>query len=177
MAKKILYVALAIIGLAACGLALIGLLQPVHYKISRTAVISASDSVVFQHINRFPAWEKWNPFSQDDPTVKNTYSGAAEGKGAKMAWTGEKTGEGNMEISESVAPGKIRYVLNFTDMGTTSIGGFDLVDKGGATEVTWFMEGDNGFISRIFWGIMPMNDMIGKDFEKGLANLNRVTKN
>jgi hypothetical protein len=44
------------------------------------------------------------------------------------------------------------------------------------TYVSWIMEAKNGFMPKAFSLVMNMDAMVGKDFEEGLANLNREAK-
>ncbi|NNL12281.1 MAG: hypothetical protein HKO82_01170, partial [Acidimicrobiia bacterium] len=48
---------------------------------------------------------------------------------------------------------------------------FDLAPAGEGTQVTWTMTGTHTILSRIMGIFMSMDKMIGKDFEKGLAQL------
>ena len=49
--------------------------------------------------------------------------------------------------------------------------GFTLVPRDGQTEVTWTMSGPMPFISKIMSVFMSMDRIVGKDFEKELAQL------
>ncbi len=42
------------------------------------------------------------------------------------------------------------------------------------TNVSWSMDGNNDFMAKTFGLIMNVDNMVGKEFEEGLANLNRV---
>ena len=42
---------------------------------------------------------------------------------------------------------------------------------GGTTTVTWRLEGKNGFVGKAFSLVMDMDEMVGSQFEKGLAKL------
>jgi hypothetical protein len=41
----------------------------------------------------------------------------------------------------------------------------------GGTDVLWAMSGSNGFMGKIFSVFMPMDRLVGKDFERGLDRL------
>ena len=57
---------------------------------------------------------------------------------------------------------------------------FTMLPQGDATKVTtnvtWLMHGPAPFMSRVMHVFMNMDNMIGKDFEIGLANLKRLTE-
>jgi len=42
--------------------------------------------------------------------------------------------------------------------------------------VQWSMEGDNGFVAKAFCVFVNMDALVGKDFEAGLANLERAAR-
>src|SRR6185503_7295788 len=44
------------------------------------------------------------------------------------------------------------------------------------TKVTWAMDGKHNFVSKAFSVVKPMDGMIGKDFEDGLAGLKKVAE-
>ena len=48
---------------------------------------------------------------------------------------------------------------------------FALNGAGENTNVVWSMDGPTPFVSKVMQVFMSMDAMIGKDFEKGLANL------
>jgi hypothetical protein len=53
---------------------------------------------------------------------------------------------------------------------------FTPVADGAKTDVKWTMQGKNNFMGRAMCLFMDMDAMIGKDFEKGLANLKAVAE-
>jgi hypothetical protein len=57
---------------------------------------------------------------------------------------------------------------------------FTMLPQGDATHVTtnvtWLMHGPAPFMSKVMQVFMNMDNMIGKDFDIGLANLKRLTK-
>jgi hypothetical protein len=51
-----------------------------------------------------------------------------------------------------------------------------MLPQGDATSVTWRMHGSAPFMNRLMQVFMNIDNMIGKDFEIGLANLKRLTE-
>lgn len=148
------------------------------YEVSRTTTIDAPASVVFAQCNSFENWVKWSPWSELDPKMKLTYTGPKEGVGAKYAWEGnEDVGKGSMAITESTANKSVTYDLQFIepfeDQAVTAVKMNESAP--GKTSVTWVMNGELNFVSKIFNLISPFADSIGKDYEKGLANLKRLS--
>ncbi len=105
--------------------------------------------------------------------MKRTFGATTAGKGATYAWEGNKdVGQGSMEIVESAAPGKVALKLDFVKpFEAHNAVVFTLEPKGGATNVTWAMEGPVPYFAKIIHVFINMDSMVGKDFEAGLASM------
>jgi hypothetical protein len=114
--------------------------------------------------------------------MKRSYSGAASGRGAVYGWEGNKNvGSGRMEILESSVPEKILIKLDFfKPFEGHNTAEFTMLPQGDGTNVItnviWEMYGPAPFMSKVMQVFVNMGDMIGKDFETGLANLKRLTE-
>ena len=152
--------------------------RPAHFRVERSALINAPPPVVFELINDFHHWPQWSPWEKLDPGMKKTLSGAPAGTGAQYAWAGnDKAGEGRMTITDSKPTNLIGIKLEFLKpFAATNQATFTLTPAAGGTQVQWSMEGENGFISKAFCMVVDMDAMVGKDFEEGLGNLNRVAQ-
>ena len=53
---------------------------------------------------------------------------------------------------------------------------FTFKPEGGQTQVTWSMSGKNNFMGKAFGLFVDCEKMVGRDFEKGLANLNSASQ-
>jgi uncharacterized protein YndB with AHSA1/START domain len=150
--------------------------RPKHFTITREATISAPPAVVFGHFNDFHQWRAWSPWERMDPNLTRTYDGAAAGEGAKYAWSGNKqVGEGRMTIVESRPNELIRVKLEFLKpFKATNTAEFTFRPDGPGTRVTWSMHGERNFMFKAMCLLMDMDKMVGKDFERGLANLQEV---
>jgi hypothetical protein len=111
--------------------------------------------------------------------MERSFGGAASGKGAVYAWEGNKNvGSGRMEIIDASAPSKIVIKLDFfTPFEGHSTAEFTMLPQGDATDVTWLMHGPAPFMSKVMQVFINLDNMIGKDFEAGLANLKRLADN
>ena len=173
---------LAIIGGVIVALILIVLLlaarKPNTFKIERSATIQAQPEKVFPLVNDFHAWIDWSPWEKIDPNLQRTHSGAPSGTGAIYEWEGNKNvGKGRMEIKESVAPGRIIIQLDFIKpFETHNVTEFTMTPQGGGTTVNWAMTGQQPFMFKVMTLFMSMDKMVGKDFEKGLANLKALAE-
>ena len=148
--------------------------RPDTFHVERSASIAAPPAAVWPHLVDFHRWQAWSPWEKLDPDLKRTYSGSASGKGAVYAWEGNaKVGKGRMEITDPTTPSLITIKLDFlAPFEAHNIAEFSLEPEGDATKVTWTMTGPSPYFpAKIMQVFISMDSMVGKDFEKGLANL------
>lgn len=170
--------ALLIIAIIVIAILAIAAMRPNEFSLVRSADFAASPDKIFAQLNDFKNWANWSPWEAMDPNLQRNYSGAASGKGAKYAWVGnKKVGEGNMEITRSVPDTSIELNLNFLKpFKASNVTEFTLVPKGDTTKLIWEMRGPSPFMMKIMHLFMNMDKMVGKDFERGLANLKSVVE-
>ncbi|MFE5703022.1 SRPBCC family protein [Rhodococcus koreensis] len=144
-----------------------------EFLVERSTVIDASPDVVQPLLDDFRKWQAWSPWEDVDPDLKRTYSGPDSGVGASYAWEGNrKAGSGQMVITESVPGSKVVLDLIFLKpFKAENVTTFLLEPNGAGTTVRWQMTGKNNLFFRIVGVVFPMDKMVGKDFEKGLAQL------
>lgn len=174
MLKKTL---LALLILAA-GFAVVVALQPSDFRVSRSAKMAAPPETVFAQVNDFHQWQAWSPWAKLDPNAQFSYSGPASGPGAVFRWAGNnEVGEGAMTILESKPGERILIQLDFLKpMAGTSTAEFTFRPEAGQTSVTWSMFGKNNFIAKAMGLFMNCDEMIGGQFEKGLAQMKSVVE-
>ncbi len=174
MLRKIFIALVATVVLFAAFVAL----QPAEFRVARSIAISAPRPAVFAQVNDFRKWEAWNPWGKIDPAMTKTYGGAPVGVGAVYTWSGNnEVGEGSMTIIESRPGELIRIKLEFLKpFAATNTSEFTFKPEGDQTAVTWSMEGNNNFVAKALHLFMNMDDMIGGQFEKGLASMKSVTE-
>jgi hypothetical protein len=128
--------------------------------------------MVFAQVNDFHNWEAWSPWAKLDPAAKAIIEGPRAGKGAIFRWAGnEEVGEGSMTITESRPSDLIRIKLEFLKpFEATNTAEFTFKPVDNQTNVTWSMEGQNNFIAKAVCLFMNMDQMVGGQFEKGLAS-------
>jgi len=141
--------------------------------VERSATIAAPPERVFNKVQDFHAWEAWSPWAKMDPAMKTTYSGAPAGTGAVYDWSGnDDVGTGRMTIVETKPAQDIHIKLEFfKPWEALTKTRFQFQPEGNGTKVTWRMDGTNTFMSKAMSLVMNMDEMIGKDFERGLAEL------
>lgn len=174
MLVKIL-IALAVIVVV---LIVIVALQPSDFRVTRSATMSAPAPAVFAQVNDFHKWEAWNPWGKIDPAMKQTYEGAPAGTGAIYSWIGNnEVGEGRMTIIESHPSDLIRIKLEFfKPFAANNTAEFTFKPEGNQTVVTWSMSGDKNFMAKAIHLFMNMDKMIGRQFDKGLAEMKSIVE-
>jgi hypothetical protein len=92
--------------------------------------------------------------------------------GATYAWQGNKdVGSGRMEV-KSAADDKVSIQLDFIEpFEGHNITDFVLTPKDGGTDVRWVMSGPSTYVTKLMGVFFSMDAMVGKDFEKGLAQM------
>lgn len=152
--------------------------KPNTFRVQRATSIQAPPEKIFPFISDFHGWTSWSPWERIDPAMKRTYGGAEKGKGAIYEWEGNnKVGKGRMEITGTNPPGSVTIKLDFIKpFEGHNVAEFTIEPRGNATDVTWAMYGPNRFISKLFQTFMNMDNMIGKQFEAGLANLKGIAE-
>jgi hypothetical protein len=173
--SKVLLVLVLLLGGAAAYVAT----RPDTYHVERSATVAAPAATVFAQIDDFSVWKEWSPWEKKDPAMKRTVSTPPSGVGATYAWEGNKeVGKGKMTITDSRAGEKVAEKLEMLEpFPSTSGVTFTLAaESPTTTKVTWAMDGKHNFISKAFSVVKPMDGMIGKDFEEGLANLKKVAE-
>lgn len=160
---------LAVLGFAAS--------RPNSFSVVRNTVIKAPPDMVAALISDFHEWPKWSPWEKLDPAMTRTHSGSPSGKGAVYEWSGnKKVGQGRMEIL-GVSPSQIDIDLQFmAPWKAHNKTVFSLAPKDGGTAVNWTMTGASPFMFKLMGLFMNMDQMIGKDFEKGLAAMKEAAE-
>jgi len=152
--------------------------QPDDYRLTRSAEIAAPAAAVFAQVNDLRRWEDWSPWAKLDPNAKVTFSGPQSGQGATVKWDGnDKVGAGTMTITESKPNERVATRTDFVKpFEGTSYSDFIFWKTGERTSVTWTMSGHQNFIGKAFCLFMPMEQMLGPEFERGLAQLKQVAE-
>ncbi|WP_342379738.1 SRPBCC family protein [Myxococcus stipitatus] len=151
--------------------------RPDTFRVERSATIQAPAEVVFSLVNDFRRWEQWSPWWKLEPTQQVVLAGSSEGVGAVYEWRGERTGSGRMEIVESQPNTYVRIRLDFTEpMRATNTTEYVLTPVPGGVALTWVMSGENTFAGKVLQLFASMDEMMGRDFERGLADIKHLAE-
>jgi len=174
MGRKIaLGLAVALLGFAG-----VVAMQPSSFEVARSARVKAPADVVYRHIESLRAMDVWSPYAHMDPQMKIAYEGPESGVGARSSWVGPQMGTGSLTITGAVPEREVEMSLDMrTPMEAHNRILFTLAPKDGETEVTWRMQGRSGFLGKAIGLFVPMDGMVGGQFEQGLASLQKVAEN
>jgi len=82
-----------------------------------------------------------------------------------------------MTIVDSRPGELIRFKLEFLKpFAATNSAEFSFQEQGGRTAVTWSMRGQNNFVGKAMGVVFDFDQMIGADFEAGLASLKTLVE-
>lgn len=148
-----------------------GLTLPDTSSVSRSITIAATPSQVFAIVNSFKEFNDWSPWNKATPAEKTVYEGPEAGVGAKMVWSGAKSGEGSQTIIESVPDKLVRTELDFGAMGKPRAL-FTLEPDGAGTKLTWSFTAahDYNVVSR-YLGAYVIEPEVSRMYEMGLKDL------
>ncbi|MEO0750464.1 MAG: SRPBCC family protein [Pseudomonadota bacterium] len=158
-------------------LAGIGMLLPREVTVERSTLIDAPAGDIYPLVANLEANQAWSPWAGLDPDATFTYNDIPEGVGATMTWASESpdVGNGRMEITQAAENEGLTVALDFGDMGSgTAFWEFKEAD--GATTATWRLIADMGAGPIGRWFGLKMDDWVGADYERGLANLKAVVE-
>lgn len=179
---KVLKYLVAIVLLLIAGVFAYGLTLPNTMHLQRSATIDAPACTVMAQLDNYAGFNKWSPWAQYDPDARYTVAGPARGVGARQSWSGnDKVGTGTQEIVEVVPCTLVRSKLAFGGFADNRyVATFKLSPQGAGTSVDWILDGEFGgsivdqVMSRYF--SMLAADMIGADYDRGLANLKALAE-
>lgn len=164
-------------GLAVVAIAvilIIAAMKPSTFIVERSVTINATPEKIAPLIDDFHNWNEWSPWAKMDPAMKTNYSGAPSGVGSIYEWDGNsKVGKGRMEM-RVVNPLKTSIKLDFLKpFEGHNTADFVLVPQGAnSTRVTWVMYGPVDFFpGKVMNVFTSMDNIIGDEFQRGLANL------
>jgi hypothetical protein len=169
--KFLLYAVLSIVALVV----VLGLFAKKDYHIERSIEIDAPQAMIYDYIRHFKNFDQWSPWTALDPEMTSTVSGTDGEVGALHSWKGnKKVGEGRQTIT-ALAPDRIDIKTEFLEpYAGTSPTWFKLEPAGKKIKVSWAFDMHTPFPLN---GLMMFTDVdagVGKDYEMGLENLQRI---
>jgi hypothetical protein len=157
---------------------IVAAVQKPEFTVVRSTTISAPPAVPFSYVNDLHKWQEISPYAKMDAAAKYTFEGPPAGVGSSMTWAGNsQVGEGTMTITESRPNELVRMNLAFKKpFESIGLVAFTFKAQGGQTDVTWSMSGKKNLITKAMGLVMNMDNMIGRDFESGLATMKALSE-
>jgi hypothetical protein len=150
----------------------ISIFLPSKWEVSRSIIIQAPPERIYPLVANFQnGWKEWSSFDYEDPNIVYSYSGPAEGLGAKRAWLSKKMGNGYQIITGAHLNQKVEFELYVTSTNFYLKGYFELIPEGTGTKVIWKDYGDAGNNPMFRYMGFAMDSMMGKTFETSLQKL------
>ncbi|MCL7753932.1 SRPBCC family protein [Polaribacter sp. Z022] len=171
---KFLKYLLGLVVVLIVGVLIFGAMQPSEYDVSRSKVIKAPISAVYNTVNDLKTWEKWGPWHDEDSTIVVSYGEKTVGVGASDSWT-SKDGPGSMKTVNVIPNKLIEQKMQFGDADPSDII-WHFEEKDGGTNITWQMKETKApFMFKLISGFMGgWENFFGPMEEKGLNNLEKV---
>lgn len=175
MWKKVVLGVLAALGVAVLGLVIVAVFQPDTMRVERSRLIAQPMAALEPFATDLRKSHSWSPWAELDPQQQLTFSDPPSGVGAWYTWSGnDQVGKGKMSI-RTVEEGRVEYDLEFLEpFESTADVAIAFAREGTATRVTWSFVSPQPFVSKLLCLFVDMDAMLGKDFEKGLENLERA---
>jgi uncharacterized protein YndB with AHSA1/START domain len=146
-----------------------GLVLPNDYDVARVQVIGVPQAAAFEFVADVEQFERWQPWTERDPTMRMTLGEPRRGVGAHLTWTSERAGQGKLETIVFEPPNRLVQTLSFGgDTPTTAEWTFE--EEDGFTTVTWALRGTSpGILGG--WRTMALEAPLEADLSDGLARL------
>lgn len=170
--KKVLIAVVALVFLLALSFVIAAAVAPDSYTVTRDITIDGKPTQIYEyvgHLNTWPEWTSWN--AKKYPGLKYEFGEKSEGVGAHQSWT-QESGRGEITVTQASPESGITYDLVF-DEAMKSVGQVKFETADGGTKVTWTNSGDLPFMIRPLFLFVSLEDMMGEDFEEGLAGLKK----
>ena len=172
MFKRLLLALLIVLVL----LAIVGVMIPNDYEVSRSIEINANKEKIHQYVGDLENWPSWSPWKEGDPSIETTIGEKSTGVGASQSWTG-KDGDGRLVFVKSDEDKGVGYDLFFMGDENKCYAEMIYNDAGdNSVEVEWNMVGNINIPVVGGYFALMMDRMVGPMFEKGLSNLKTVAE-
>lgn len=146
-----------------------------EFNVSREITINKSKQEVWEYSKYLKNQNEWSVWGSMDPNMKVSFTGEDGTVGFVSAWESkhDSVGKGEQEITNMEEGKRIDYELRFMEpMAATNYASmtFDslAIDQ---TKVTWGFSGKIPYPMNAITLFIDFDEMLGKDFSQGLANL------
>ncbi len=156
---------------------IISLLMGKEMRVENTITINKTQKDVFEYLKLTKNQDYFSTWNMADPTMKKDYKGTDGTVGFIYKWeslTNKNVGSGEQETKKIEEGKSIEYELRFfKPMKNVANSKFEISPLGNnETSVKWVFYGPTKFPMTLLKSVFQ--NMLGKDMQKGLANLKTV---
>ncbi len=152
------------------------LFMPAELYVEKSQVLKAQPEVIWDQVNCFKNWDKWDYWHQDS-TMTGYTEGPECGVGNKNIWKYKGSDDGGSQtIVESREYEYIKTLLDFGPMGTADAE-IMLERADGGTLVTWNLRSKAAYPFVRWINAVMVKPEVEKSYEIGLKNLDELTMN
>lgn len=175
---KILKVILiVVIALAAIVLLTAAFVQK-DYAVECNIEIEQPKGEVFDYVKYLENQNNYSVWAQMDPDMDKSYTGTDGAVGFISSWESDNknVGKGEQEITAIEYGNRIDYELRFMEPFESTDHAFMVTESmnDSTTLVKWGFNGKMNYPMNIMLLFMDMEEMLGDDLNKGLANLKEI---
>lgn len=153
--------------------------MPETYSIHTSVHIDAPAKKIYDILIDLNRFDEWNPFRTFDDSVTSSVTQSKPGVGSMYDYQGKKIGRGRQVVTSVDKPNLITSDMIFFKgeavRDTVTIE-YRIVEESSGTLVTWFMEGERGFVGKFMGQVMGFDKMMGKSFALGLERLKALVE-
>jgi hypothetical protein len=148
-----------------------GLFISTKNVVEKTVIVRSELPVLHENLVSVKSLDAWFPWKEYDPEMKAMFDGNDGQIGSRYIWEGnDQVGRGYQELI-SISPNRIDYELTFIEpWESKALTYFTLNPSEDGVKVSWFFENESPYPYNSLKLFMDMEEMVGKDFERGLQN-------
>ena len=175
--KHILKLIAIIFGLFVAFILVAAFIVDNEYRVERSVIIDQPKEVVFDYVRSLKNQDNYSAWAAMDPDMKQEFRGTDGTVGFVSAWEGNSdVGKGEQEIVNIVEGERIDYELRFIEPFEGKADAYMITEPAaqGQTMVIWGFESQMPRPMNLMLLFMDMENLIGADYEAGLANLKAI---
>jgi len=146
----------------------------------RSVIIEKPKEDVFEYISHLKNQDNYSVWSARDPDMRQEFYGTDGTVGFISSWEGDdNAGKGEQEIVNIVPGERIDFKLRFYEPFESEADAYFVTESvsENRTKVTWGFASSMQRPMNLMLILMNMEEMIGEDYESGLANLKTILEN
>ena len=175
---KIILIILLVITAIVVILLVVALFAKKDYAVEREIALLKPKAEVFNYIKYLKNQNTFSKWATMDPNMKQTFNGIDGTVGFVSAWDSNQkdVGKGEQEIKKITEGERIDYEIRFIKPFAGIASAYMVTESisDNQTRVKWGFKSRMNFPMNLMLIFMSMEEMIGKDFSIGLANLKGI---